>query len=108
VVQVGHFWLTNGLAFAPRHGSALYIDVRLVTHCSDPCKVENASLNLEGRYGRQLWACARRGFLAWVCSEQLRTPASASCKPRPQQFNNAAKHTYVDLDADAASVSRST
>jgi hypothetical protein len=48
---VGHFWLTNGLAFLPMHGSALYIDVRLVAHCSDPCTVHNARSDLEGRYG---------------------------------------------------------
>jgi hypothetical protein len=49
--QVGCFWLTPGLAFAPLSGSALYFDVRLVTHCSDPCFVANASSNLEGRCG---------------------------------------------------------
>jgi hypothetical protein len=49
LLQVGHFWLTPGLALAPRSGSALYIDVRLVSHCSDPCVVHNASSLLEGR-----------------------------------------------------------
>jgi hypothetical protein len=47
--QVGHFWLTPGLAFTPLSGSALYIDVRLVSHCSDPCVVTNGSSGLEGR-----------------------------------------------------------
>lgn len=32
LVQVAYFWLTAGLAFLPQPGSALYIDVRLVTH----------------------------------------------------------------------------
>jgi hypothetical protein len=53
-LQVGHFWLTHALAFAPRHGSALYIDVRLVTHCSDTCTVRGAQSELEGRYGEGL------------------------------------------------------
>lgn len=57
--QVGYFWLTNGLAFTPQHGSALYIDVRLVPHCSDPCTVHNArSPRLEGRYGECWSACS--------------------------------------------------
>ena len=51
-LQVGYFWLTNGLAFTPQHGSALYIDVRLVPHCSDPCTVLAGTASpLEGRYG---------------------------------------------------------
>lgn len=55
--QVGYFWLTGGLAFAPRNGSALYIDVRLVTHCSEPCRVRNANYTLEGRYGEHVRRC---------------------------------------------------
>jgi hypothetical protein len=47
--QVGYFWLSPGLAFTPLSGSALYIDVRLVSHCSDPCYVANGSSMLEGR-----------------------------------------------------------
>lgn len=53
--QVGYFWLTNGLAFIPQDASALYIDVRLVPHCSDPSYVHNgdptARVEYEGRYG---------------------------------------------------------
>lgn len=57
--QVGYFWLTNGLAFLPQNGSALYIDVRLVPHCSDPCTLHNArSPRLEGRYGGCRSACS--------------------------------------------------
>lgn len=56
VYQVGYFWLTNGLAFTPLNGSALYIDVRLVPHCSDPCTVYTRSMagvaKVEGRYGK--------------------------------------------------------
>jgi hypothetical protein len=52
-VQVRHFWLTHGLAFTPMHGSALYIDVGLVTHCSDPCFVRDKQQDLEGRYGEE-------------------------------------------------------
>ncbi|WIA37448.1 hypothetical protein OEZ86_014370 [Tetradesmus obliquus] len=54
-LQVGYFWLTPALAFTPRNGSALYIDVRLVPHCSDPCSVANSSSDLEGRYGAALF-----------------------------------------------------
>jgi hypothetical protein len=46
---VAYFWLTAGLAFTPLNGSALYIDVRLVPHCSDPCRVTKFTDGLEGR-----------------------------------------------------------
>jgi hypothetical protein len=49
LLQVGYFWLTAGLAFTPLDGSALYIDVRLVPHCSDPCHVTKFTDSLEGR-----------------------------------------------------------
>jgi hypothetical protein len=77
VLQVGHFWLTPGLAFAPRSGSALYIDVRLVSHCSDPCVVTNGGSMLEGRC-----ALAASGSLHYVppvilFSTELRQTAAA-------------------------------
>lgn len=53
LLACNHFWLTHGLAFAPRHGSALYIDVRLVTHCSDPCIVTDKKHDLEGCCGEE-------------------------------------------------------
>jgi hypothetical protein len=49
MLQVAYFWLTAGLAFTPLNGSALYIDVRLVPHCSDPCRVTKCTNRLEGR-----------------------------------------------------------
>lgn len=47
--QVAYFWLTAGLAFTPLDGSALYIDTRLVPHCSDPCTLTKRSKQIEGR-----------------------------------------------------------
>jgi hypothetical protein len=66
--QVGYFWLTNGLAFTPVNGSALYIDVRLVPHCSDPSHVRNpvhnpkVPLMYEGRYGEEGSAGVQKGW----------------------------------------------
>ncbi|KAF6249053.1 hypothetical protein COO60DRAFT_1688492 [Scenedesmus sp. NREL 46B-D3] len=54
-IQVGYFWLTAGLAFTPLDGSALYIDTRLVPHCSDPCTVTQGTNRVEGRYGAALF-----------------------------------------------------
>ena len=66
-MQVGHFWLTGGLAFTPLHGSALYMDVRLVTHCSDTCTVLNGKSSLEGRYGELTQLPARWCILVGLC-----------------------------------------
>jgi hypothetical protein len=83
-LQVGHFWLTHALAFAPRHGSALHIDVRLVTHCSDTCAVRGAQSDLEGRYGEALLRGHSMGMepmrestkvVQYVCATQ----AGSSC-----------------------------
>jgi hypothetical protein len=64
---VGYFWLTHGLAFTPLHGSALYIDVRLVPHCSHTCTVHSmqphSMARLEGRYGESGGAAATQRAL---------------------------------------------
>eukprot|EP00775_Hariotina_reticulata_P012786 gene12786-12914_t len=73
VMKVGHFWLTAGLAFVPQNGSGLYIDVRLVTHRSEPSIISNNSsvktAGLEGRYGCALFIkppVLRRNALEWA------------------------------------------
>ncbi|WIA37394.1 hypothetical protein OEZ86_014319 [Tetradesmus obliquus] len=74
-LQVAHFWLTAGLAFTPLDGSALYIDVRLVPHCSDPCAVTKRTDKIEGRYGAALFLkpdVVRHNALLWAEQDQAR------------------------------------